>query len=233
MSDRLDFYLSNGYLVAPGVLGAATLQTLTSLVVSRTSGTCDLEGFVRHECAMEEFQLLAKLESSQLFALWTELLGADVVAILNRHNHITIDTGRGSKAAALHRDSLNWSRTYLTTMMLLAGNDHRAWPRLVPGSHRQSPRGPTNGGGYWLRQDVRHFLAEQAVAVPIKPGDVVFMDPMLFHAAGCGSVSMPRIALTLAVRAVDELAGNTPQHERLILGAQNYQGQAWFGSGAS
>jgi hypothetical protein len=231
MSDYLDFYLSNGFLVERGVLDGDIVDSLAAEVLLRQGGS-EIDGPSRYEHAFAEFDLLDKLRASPLLAVWSGLLGANIVAIVNRHNHITVDSGDSSKAARLHRDSLNWSRTYLTSMMLLAGSDHRAWPRIIPGSHLWSPRGPSNGGGYWLDQDERRTLTGQALAVPMGPGDVILMDPMLFHAAGCGSRSMPRIALTMAVRAADELAVGMPRHEQLVLGVESYQGQNWFSSGS-
>lgn len=226
VEDSVDYFRSSGFLVVPSVLDRTSLSLLLTKVQSLlAAGGGRAE---RIEDVAARLDLVDMLQSSGLPEQWIALLGENVVAIRNRHNHLTIDRQRGLKSAALHRDSLTWTRSYVTTMVLLAGEHQDAWPRVIPGSHLWTPAGPPNGGGYWLKDDRRRNLARQAVIVPMRPGDAILMDPLLFHAAGRGSREDPRIALTLAVRAVDELAEALPRHEQLLLGTRVYEGQAWF-----
>ncbi|WP_410791003.1 phytanoyl-CoA dioxygenase family protein [Kribbella sp. C-35] len=226
VEDSVDYFRCTGFLVVPGVLARRSLSILLTKV--RSLLPVGDRAAERIEDVAARLDLVDVLQSSGLPERWIALLGGNVVAIRNRHNHLTIDRQRGLKSAALHRDSLNWTRSYVTTMVLMAGEHQDAWPRVIPGSHLWTPAGPPNGGGYWLTDDRRRDLARQAVIVPMRPGDAILMDPLLFHAAGRGSREDPRIALTLAVRAVDELAEGLPRHEQLLLGTQIYEGQAWF-----
>jgi len=154
------------------------------------------------------------------------LLGARWCALLNRHNHVVIDRGAGKSADRLHRDCLHWTRRYVTcVVMLAAAVDAASWSRVLPGSQRWPIDGPRNVGGYWLDEGPYAELAAQAVFVSMRPGDALFMDPLMFHASGAGTATLPRATLTLALAASDELAREPAPNEVELGAARIYAGQ--------
>jgi ectoine hydroxylase-related dioxygenase (phytanoyl-CoA dioxygenase family) len=168
------------------------------------------------------------LATPELRDVVEEVLGPDWVVVTNRHHHIVIDRGCGSRANRIHRDLLHWSRDPLTLLVMLDCDEHDqlAWPSVLPGSHLWPVKGPANGGGYWLDEQPERDLAQQAVKVPMAPGDVLVMDGMTYHAAGVGRSDQPRVMATLCLRTPDELTGRIAANEELAAGAVRYEGQA-------
>jgi ectoine hydroxylase-related dioxygenase (phytanoyl-CoA dioxygenase family) len=182
---------------------------------------------VRLEGAVGTHDVLGELRRADFAAQISMLCGQSWVLILNRHNHITVDYGEGNRPQRFHRDALHWTRTYITVVIMLSSElDHCSWPRIIPGSHLWAISGPSNGGGYWLDEDINRQSIGQALSVPLSVGDALFLDPFTFHAAGSGLSTNPRTVLTLAVRADDELAEGDASNELRINGAHIYQGQS-------
>lgn len=96
---------------------------------------------------------------------------------------------------------------------------------MVPGSHLWPCGGAPNNGGTWLDESPYATLAEQAVLVPARAGDVVLMHGQLYHTGGGASPDGPRVVLTLAFRSVDELADAEPARCRLVRGQRIYRGR--------
>lgn len=230
---HLQFFRSQGYLTVPGALAEPELARLLDDATRRDWSaefvTADASGRrVRLESVESHIDVGGLLlRSRQLVDALEGVIGADWVLLLNRHNHITFDYGQGTRGARAHRDSLGWTRGYVTVVVMLRGGSlGDAWPSVIPGSHLWPVDAPRNGGGYWLDEGTHsESLRDQALKVPMAAGDVLLLDPQLFHAAGRGSDLEPRCVLTLALRAVDELLGEVTPNESLIRGSVQYSGQ--------
>lgn len=227
------FFRYSGYLTVRNVVDEVTCQALVKRVLQEDYSvnltSFDSEGRrTRIEAVTESFGLTSQLPDV-FFSRVTDLLGPNWTVVLNRHNHITIDYGCGTSSARLHRDSLNWSRSFLTALIPLQMPDrYLSWPRLIPGSQLWPIEAPSNGGGYWLDEDHSRGLREQAVPVRLNAGDVLFIDPLTFHGSGIGERFKPRLVLTLALRSSDELAIAPAQNELITSGTHSYKGQtAW------
>jgi ectoine hydroxylase-related dioxygenase (phytanoyl-CoA dioxygenase family) len=68
-------------------------------------------------------------------------------------------------------------------------------------------------------------LASSSLRPDVEVGDILFVHPQTFHAAGIGTIDSPRIMLSLAVAAPDELCLTIPDTELLLVGEHAYQGQ--------
>lgn len=228
--DSEAFFRHAGYLAVRNVVDNAACHALVKQTqegrypVNLTS--LDPEGRRARIEAVTESLKLPSLLSDRFFSSVTSLLGPNWAIVLNRHNHITVDYGCGMGSSRLHRDSLHWSRNFLTALVALQLPDsHLSWPRLIPGSQLWPIAAPPNGGGYWLDEDDYRDLHEQVVSVKLKVGDILFIDPLTFHGAGTGWPSKPRIVLTLALRATDELAVASADNELVVNGVHSYKGQ--------
>lgn len=159
-----------------------------------------------------------------------EVLGPHLVVITNRHNHYGVSSNTSYRAARMHRDSLQWLRTYVTILIPLQGFDEPAAQlRILPGSHLWSVDGAPNGGGFWIDETPYAALESQALQTTLELGDVLLIDPLIFHAAGCGSESATRKMLSLAIHSGDELAVGTATNEKLVTDSPRpYRGQSWL-----
>ncbi len=225
------FFRYSGYLVVRDVVNKAACRTLVERVQEEPypSNLTELDSENRRTRleGVTETLGLRSLLSGSFCSRASDLLGPNWVIIHNRHNHITLDYGDGASSSRLHRDSLHWSRTFLTVVIALQmPGAHASWPRLIPGSQMWPIGAPPNGGGYWLDEDDRQHLGEQAVPVELKTGDMVFIDPLTFHGAGTGSPLEPRVVLTLALRSTDELSLKLADNELMVSGVHSYAGQA-------
>jgi ectoine hydroxylase-related dioxygenase (phytanoyl-CoA dioxygenase family) len=160
----------------------------------------------------------------------TSLLGENIEFVLNRHNHATVQ-GHLGKASRYHRDILSWSRSLVTVLIYLADDAHRGYTSVLPTSHRFIVRGKPNNGGTWLEeQPTLAALAQQAIPIPVKRGDILIMDGLLYHAAVEAEPAdgRDRLVLTAAYRSVDELDPPHPANNAAILvqGSQIYRGDS-------
>jgi hypothetical protein len=229
MNSELLHLRTTGYLLCKSVLTAVAITDLMAAVRTRPA-----EAVTRNPPATERYDEEAAAVMQGLLAhegirdLATRVLGHNWVSVQNRHNHVVIDRGAGSRAARIHRDLLHWTRAPLTFLVMLeSGLGHaESWPIVVPGSHLWPISGPSNGGGYWLDESEEASLASQALSVPMSAGDVLIMDGFLFHAAGVGHPAAPRVMATLSLRTPDELerTGIAP-NERLVAGVHEYHGR--------
>jgi Phytanoyl-CoA dioxygenase (PhyH) len=226
------FFRQNGYYRAPGALTPLTSSKMRAQVrkvssFSKNQIELDTEGrVVRLEGVASNMPVLKDLANSRFCEYTEQLLGQDWLIILNRHNHITIDYGAEGKSKRFHRDASHWTRSYINVLIMLSAETlHIYWPKIVPGSHLWPISGPSNGGGYWLDEDANKRAVDQALSVPLQTGDMLLLDPFVFHAAGYGVPSNPRIVLTLAIRTGDELALHDGPNELRVSGGHAYRGQ--------
>jgi ectoine hydroxylase-related dioxygenase (phytanoyl-CoA dioxygenase family) len=221
------FFRQMGYLIVRGVFAEDACGALSNSVKRDYATSFDApERSARIEEATERFKLAGWLRSKVFVDVASQLLGPNWGILLNRHNHITINCGGSLPSRRPHRDSLQWSRPFLTAVIgLNMPESSQGWPRIVPGSHLWPVGARPNGGGYWLDEDEQYDMSEQHVLVQLGSGDVLFLDPMIFHGAGSGLATEPRIVWTVALRASDELALHQPANELLVHGEHIYAGQ--------
>lgn len=216
-----------GYLVVPHVFAEVACDILSDEIARDYAVLInESEKSTRIEGATERFRLAEWLGNADFADSASQLLGPNWSVLLNRHNHITIDYGGGLTSRRSHRDSLQWTRPFLTAIIgLKMPESSHAWPRIIPGSHIWPVGAHPNGGGYWLDEDDQSDMSAQEVLVKLGPGDVLFLDPMTFHGAGRGWPGEPRIVWTVALRASDELALCQAVNELTVQGEHVYAGQ--------
>lgn len=168
------------------------------------------------------------LAAPRLLASLASLLGPNVDLVLNRHNHATINVEE-NKAQRLHRDVLQWSRPVVTALVYVDDAPLEGGATvLIPGSHFLPFVGTPNNGGTWM--DEHHVFGEfldQAVPVPMRAGDVLLFDSLVFHAAGTNGTDGQRRVVSGAYCSVDELAIPAELAERqLVLGERLYRGDS-------
>lgn len=240
------FFHAIGYLRVPELLTAGQVETLGAAghrLFGGSGGLEDLPDWRRRiDNAVSADPVFATVATSeQMVRALRPVLGPDIELVENRHNHVRVYPV--ATADRLHRDVLQWSRSVLTVLIYLTDcTDTAAATRVVPGSHLWPSTGAPNNGGTWLDQARYHAeLVDQAVTVPARAGDVMFMHGQLYHAGAGASVAGPRIVFTLAYRSVDELARpgpetdtrsdaptdaqESPPHVRLIAGRRVYRGR--------
>ncbi|WP_408658161.1 phytanoyl-CoA dioxygenase family protein [Jatrophihabitans sp.] len=185
----------------------------------------------RIDNAVQHIGLLEALKiEKSLIDSAAELLGENLVLILNRHNHLTTVCSTELKSHRIHADSCRLLPSYLTLIIPILGfDDWSAWPQIVPASHLWSIPARDNGGGKWLDESDFPELKEQMVAVPMKPGDALWVDPGVFHRAGRGTVQRARMTLTLAVAANDDLQRRPTPNLAQLRGRQHYNGHQYSG----
>jgi ectoine hydroxylase-related dioxygenase (phytanoyl-CoA dioxygenase family) len=221
------FFRQMGYLIDRRVFSQEACRALSEEVRSNcATSIIGPQESARIEGVTENYNLREWLGSQTFADCATRLLGPNWNVILNRHNHITIDYGGGLASGRSHRDSLQWTRSFLTAIIGLdMPESSQSWPVIVPGSHLWPVAARPNGGGYWLDEDDQRDMSDQEVLVRLGPGDVLFLDPMTFHRAGVGFKTQPRIVWTIALRASDELSLYQPANELIVQGEHVYAGQ--------
>lgn len=131
-----------------------------------------------------------------------DLLGPNIEAITNRHNHATLRTrsAHGGKSD-LHRDVLQWSRTIVTVLFYLEETTvENGCTLVIPGSHMLQ----------WSSENLydQSAFAEilpQAVPVPMPAGGLLAIDSTLVHGVGENKTDGTRTSMTVGYHSVDEL----------------------------
>lgn len=234
-----DFFRKNGYFRVEEAVDESFCSEARSVALTTRRYPPELIDrdstgrAIRLEGVGQNLGISEGFAGSRLAASMNSLLGVDWLIILNRHNHFTVDYGVGNKSTSFHRDALHWTRGYVTILIMISSNSHHTnWPRVIPSSHLWPISGPANGGGYWLEQDDNSDLSDQALPAPLAARDALLLDPLTFHAAGIGLATEPRIVLTLAARAGDELSRQDAANEMRISGEHVYRGQPKWRSGS-
>jgi len=163
-----------------------------------------------------------------VIAAVSSILGPNVVFVTNRHNQSAMNQANDADPR-LHRDTLHWSRNVITVIAYLSDtNEQNGCTRVIPGSHHLPLVGvpQESGGGTWMEAH-REFagLLDQAVPVPVRKGGILIFDGLLFHSAGVNRTQLPRPAVVLGYRSVDELdADPDPSTQILVAGRRIYRG---------
>ena len=151
------------------------------------------------------------------------LLGPNIEAVKNRHNHATLNLARPGPLH-LHRDILQWTRGLVTVIFYLEETTvENGCTHLVPGTHLLP-------GAQRLHNLVEEDwigaagLEEQALPVPMPAGGLLAIDSLVFHRAGRNKSGGSRTSLTIGYHSVDELATVNDPARLLVRGQQAYLG---------
>jgi phytanoyl-CoA hydroxylase len=167
-------------------------------------------------------RLLRACERDPVFRAWgtspvlarylRQLLGSSVALSQAHHNCIMTKDPRYSSLTHWHRDIRYWAfdRPELTSVWLALGaeREENGCLHVLPGSHRMDVRPEQLDAAQFLRDDLeenRTLLATQ-VAVELEPGDVLFFDARLFHAAGRNRTSETKLSVVFTYHAADNCA---------------------------
>lgn len=149
-----------------------------------------------------------------LVAAVTEVLGPSVSELLGaevrpRRGSVFRLSAASSFGTHAHQDASYWvwdssSRYHATTWVALDETDeHSAALRVIPGSHLGEVAAPVD---YWSADfvDPAASWGEDALTLPMSPGDAVSFDPKLWHAAHPAKPG--RIRRSIAIRWVFDAA---------------------------
>ncbi|UAJ81406.1 phytanoyl-CoA dioxygenase family protein [Leifsonia sp. ZF2019] len=171
-------------------------------------------------------------ESPKLREELINILGPNVVYVKNRHNQAALNTGDQTNVESrLHRDILYPTRGVVTAALYLDESTvENGATVVIPGSHRLPFVGVTQidppGGGTWMDEHGEYAgLSAQALAVPMRAGDILLFDGLLFHTVGANQTEDPRTSVIMGFRSADELDANPDtERQKLIAGEFLYRG---------
>jgi phytanoyl-CoA hydroxylase len=123
------------------------------------------------------------------------------------HNCVMTKAPSYSSSTGWHRDVRYWSfeRDELVSVWLALGPERRdnGCLLMLPGSHRMTFAAEQLDEAQFLRADVpqnQALLATEA-AVELDPGDVLFFDARLFHAAGSNTTRETKLSVVFTYHA--------------------------------
>lgn len=234
-SDEQRFFADTGFLRIPHALPDDYVRKMKDVVIDHLKSKvppCRINSN-GEVCRLD--QVLARdpifldaLQLPQLLHPLQSLLGPNIEVLLYRHNHATRNV-RGDIPFRLHRDILQWSRSTVTAFIYLEdATTDNGCTHIVPSTHTLPFAGmpPDGGGGNWVDDhDEYHFALNQAVAVPMKQGQVLLINSLMFHSVGKNITERSRMSTTFAFHSVDELSGITHDTKRTLLcGESIYMG---------
>lgn len=138
-----------------------------------------------------------------------QLLGAQVTMPLAHHNCIMTKQPRYSSQTLWHQDIRFWSfqRPELVSVWLALGDEtvENGCLSVIPGTHRMDLAPDRLDSGKFLdpTQPKNHELIERRIAVPLKPGDVLFFHGRTFHAAGSNQTELSKLSAVFTFRPTD------------------------------
>lgn len=226
-----------GYVVVPRLALAAMRQRMLEVAqaqLAAAQGPLEYEADLQYPGAPRSHdapggrtvrRLLKACERDPVFHEWAtspllarhlrQLLGPRVELSQAHHNCIMTKDPRYSSVTHWHRDIRYWSfeRPELVSVWLALGAEHEenGCLRVLPGSHMTEVRPEQLDAAQFLRTDVeenRAVLATQ-LAVELDPGDALFFDARLFHAAGHNQTMRTKLSVVHTYHAADNrpLAG--------------------------
>jgi phytanoyl-CoA hydroxylase len=151
-----------------------------------------------------------------LAARLRQLLGPAVELSQAHHNCVMTKDPRYSSLTNWHRDIRYWAfdRPELVSVWLALGRERfeNGCLLVLPGSHAMEFRPEQLDAAQFLRADAadnRELLARET-AVELEPGDVLFFDARLFHAAGNNQTNETKFSVVHTYHAADNrpLAGS-------------------------
>ena len=139
---------------------------------------------------------------TRLTAIVAQLLASDTVYLSrNHHNCVMTKSPRYSTATAWHRDLRYWAfeTPRLVNAWLALGEETPAngCMRLLPGTQHLHVAADRLDDAQFLREDRpdNRSLIESAISAELAPGDVLFFDAGLFHAAGANTTDERKLSM--------------------------------------
>jgi phytanoyl-CoA hydroxylase len=166
-------------------------------------------------------RLLRAYARDRMFADWAisrpiagrlrQLLGARIELSQAHHNCIMTKSPHFSSTTGWHRDVRYWAfeRPELVSVWLALGREERSNGCLLvlPGTHAIAVADEQLDPAQFLRLELaenRALLARER-AVELEPGDALFFDARLFHAAGANQTLQTKFSLVFTYHAADNL----------------------------
>lgn len=229
--DEIQFFRHAGYLKLPSRLPDAHVDRVRRLVLDHLAREVqpvnyDGEGRpVRLSQVLDRDPVFKETASHpSVIGPLTQLIGPNIVALKNRHNHATLNPA-SAKRDSFHRDVAHWTRGLLTVIFYLERTTvENGCTCVVPGSHTLPS---VSGGLHGLnaQPDVAATrLLNQAVPVPLSAGSMLAIDSLIYHCIGENTTDETRMSMTIGYQTVDELASVDDPTRLLIQGERIYQG---------
>ncbi|WP_082191406.1 phytanoyl-CoA dioxygenase family protein [Cellvibrio sp. pealriver] len=138
-----------------------------------------------------------------------QLLGATVYLSQAHHNCIMTKQPAFSSITGWHRDSRYWNfaRADLVSAWLALGNEQAEngclW--VIPGSHKVEIDADQLDEKQFLKTDIQknESILQQAIAVPLRQGDLLLFHSNLFHAAGKNTTDNTKFSMVFTYRSAD------------------------------
>jgi phytanoyl-CoA hydroxylase len=229
---QVSFFRHQGFLklgtpIDPNLSAALTARLRRDFAVPTPPFRRDSQGrVIRLDALLQRAPVYSEvLWDPTLSETLKSLLGPNVEVTLNRHNHATTNPPRAN-IPRLHRDVLQWSRGLITALIYLedAGTENGC-TYLIPGSHFLPFVGQPNNGGTWMDEHaIYKGLIGQALPVPVRMGEVLIFDSLIFHTVGANTSRHDRLTICLGFHSVDELTPEASARSRLVLGEKLYRG---------
>ncbi len=216
-----DFFHDQGYLLKPGLLTAARVAEMQSLIdeqlrqalgpaTRRANDQVDLNPDGTPVAVYRLSRVMARHAAFQAVAMDPQiamvargLLGPDAAVCLNRHNMMIAKAPRVGRPIAWHQDGATWGHDELLALILFLSDAHpgNGCLEIMPGLHRRGILPSTNENGFACL-DLKHPevapLAAQALPVVARAGDALFFHALLPHASKANSSEQARPTLTFA-----------------------------------
>ncbi len=147
--------------------------------------------------------------SASLAGRLKQLLGKNVILSQVHHNCIMTKQPRFSSVTGWHRDSRYWhfQRPELISAWLALRDEtvENGCLLVIPGSHHVQLDPDALDTAQFLKTDhpANQALLAQAIAVPLKAGDVLLFSSNLFHAAGKNQTTQTKFSMVFTYRAAD------------------------------
>ena len=140
------------------------------------------------------------------------LLDTEALRVVRaHHNCVMTKLPAFSSATGWHQDLRYWAfeRPELINAWTALGveAEGNGGMRVIPGSHRAAFEADRFDGQRFFRTDLaanREWL-DRAVQVDLEPGDVLFFDAALLHAAGANRTDRRKLSVVFSYRAADNL----------------------------
>ncbi len=227
-----------GYLRVPHLIPSSFVERMRDVVAHDIAA--EVPPFARND-AGEVRRINSVLDRDPVFAEvlalgvlqrpLISLLGPNIELLLSRHNHATRNLA-GDFRFALHRDTLQWSRNFITALIYLEeATTERGATHVVPGSHllpfAEVQDAPVGGQtSTWAASHAQYdHVRRQALPVPMPAGGVLLIDSLLFHSVGINATASTRLSMTFAFHSVDENR-DTVRGEHLLLCGDRHGGSA-------
>jgi phytanoyl-CoA hydroxylase len=209
---EIEAFRRDGYLIRRGLVEAGACERMLKIArdeLARAEPPLELEAEVRYPGAPASMEapggrtvrrLLRAYSRHHDFAEWavgpeiaaalTQLIGPRVELSQVHHNCVMTKAPSHSSSTGWHRDIRYWSfespELVSSWLALMREREDNGCLKVLPGSHLMTFGPGELDDAQFLRTDAPENapLLAREVAVELDPGDVLFFDARLFHAAG-------------------------------------------------